>query len=436
MRIFRNSIILVIFLAVIAIAGKATGAGITEQEPKVADTKLLLVPYDNPLKDHEANTMVWNSAYDLSTWSVDWLAEGFGWNNFLLGRVLHIYYGTDYLAYATNYYSHEIAHYFTNKNSPRFWIDLSDWHRGVPEFKSYEFYDMWDIDQWALYQTNPKDPKILNWLLLTREAGLCQNRFNAKYRAHYSATAGLTTMSDGVFFCRNQIDEAEYITRWGDTPVDKEKAAWEVLGDLNDVTAYVYFMDLLGSDISRDAWLACSVASVLASGQTWNSVRAIFNFIFHGDEGVENIEFGLGKSLRMAPPNFYLFPSVRGLYVESETYFRNLLRDGDGFFLSLGAGLDALGLENTGPVNRLRIGGQYQSISLPYSIEVQPFLNLDFTNGFKQTGYSIGSVVEVPVNKRFFVTTKIQYSRNDMIQQVIMHRKEGFRFLAALGYRM
>lgn len=426
---------MVIALSFPAACGSSAATDTTKEASANAGTRNLLLPFDNPLKDHEANTMVWNSFYDLSTSGGDWLACRYNIINNIPGRVLHLLF-IDYMALASKYYSHEIAHCFTNKHSHRFWMDFSDWSFGVPKFVEYDFEDWWDIDGWNYYQTHPDDRTILRWLLLGNEAGLYQNRFNTWVRTRDSATDGLTTLSDGVLVLSNQIVEAKYIIKYGDDPYLDPEYGFLVRENLNDVTAYFYYMDELGAQISKDTWLACSVTSVLASGQTWNSARAIYGYIIHGDERTENIEFALGERLRMAPPNFYLFPSVRGLYVESETFLRNLLRDGDGFFLSLGSGLDALGLKNTGPVDRLRFGGLYHSVHLPFSTGLQPFLYLDFTNGFKQTGYSIGAVVETPTYNRFYLTTSIDFSRNDMIRQVIMNREEGFRFLAALGYRM
>jgi hypothetical protein len=434
MKIFRNGIIAGIVITCLAYGDRAAKADTTEKSPILTDTKNLLVPFDNPLKDHEANTMVWNSAYDLSTSGGDWLAMKLGLTRSIPGRVLH-WLLTDHMAYASWYYSHETAHYFTNKHSHRFWIDLSNWRRGLPEFIGYDFEDWWDADGWNYYQMHLNDQTILRWLLLVQEAGLYQNRFNAWFRTRSSTVYGLTTFSDGVLVLSNQLVEAKYIIRSGEKPY-LDSYGFLVWENLNDITAYFYYMDELKTGISMDTWLACSVSSVLASGQTWNSARAIYNYIIHGEKGVENIEFGIGKSLRVAPPNFYLFPSVQGLYVESETFLRNLLREGDGFFLSIGSGLDALGLKKTGPADRLRFGGLYHSVHLPFSAGLQPYMYFDFTNGFRQTGYSIGAVVESPAYRRFFMTTSIDFSRNDMIRQVIMGREEGFRFLATLGYRM
>ena len=237
-------------------------------------------------------------------------------------------------------------------------------------------------------------------------------------------------------FCLNSLHEFEYILIGGNDPMMETITADGVFLDINDVTGYIDIMNDLGVEISKDTWLVVSGLSAALSGQLWNSLHGAYRYIVHGERVTRNIEFGSDDGLRIAPPNFYLFPTVRGLYLETETYMRGLFDPGDLAFVSFGTGLDRFGLEKTGPVDQMRIGAMYHPAGRFHWFGISPFLYLDFMGSMKQIGHSVGVVVETRSYRRFFLTATLEHNHGDMIEQTIKFKDDGFYFIAGLGFRL
>jgi hypothetical protein len=113
-----------------------------------------------------------------------------------------------------------------------------------------------------------------------------------------------------------------------------------------------------------------------------------------------------------------------------------LRREGDGLHVVLGTGLDSFGLEQTGPVDWLRLGTQYDSFFLDLRftrLDVSPFCYLDFDRGLRHRGQSVGAELHAPISRRFSLRARIEHNRADMIERVIKNKDEGLYVLAALG---
>jgi len=83
------------------------------------------------------------------------------------------------------------------------------------------------------------------------------------------------------------------------------------------------------------------------------------------------------QHLSITPPNFYLFPSIKGLCLEIETFPDS---GQNGCFVSFGTGLETCGVK-TSNVDRLRIGGKYHSLNIPLELlklSVSLFAYLNF----------------------------------------------------------
>ncbi len=423
--------VLIATLASPAAAGEASGPADSIR----GRNRFLLIPARDPLAGFDATTMAWHSALELLTEGGDALFKGSGLDNSFLGRSVHAAL-TLYFCEGMNYYSHEIAHQYLNRGRRHFWIDLSDWSQLVPRYVEHEFNDIWDMDEFEYYQTHPHDSYILDWFTNHNEAGLYRNRLNSRFTARLTALAGSTTLTDGMAFYLNTTEEFEYIRILGGDPITEVVTKNGTFLDINDVNGYIHLMNELGIEISKDTWLAAAGLSAALSGQLWNSLYGAYQYIVHGERATRNIEFGSTNGIRIAPPNFYLFPTVRGLYLETETYLRGLFNPGDLAFVSFGSGLDRFGLEKTGPVNRMRIGAMYRPANRFHWFGISPFLYLDLTGNMKQIGHSVGVVVETRSYRRFFLTATLEHNRGDMIEQTIKFKDDGFYFIAGLGFRL
>jgi len=397
--------------------------------------RFLLIPTRDPLAGFDATEMAWHSTQELLTAGGDALFKRTGLDNSLIGRSIHTML-TLYFCDAMTYYSHEMAHQYLNGGDRHFWIDLSDWSRWYPQYVEHSFTDNWDMELFEYYQTHPYDSFILNRFAKNLGAGLYRNKLNSRFEARLAALAASTTLTDGMSFYSNATYEFEYIYRYGDDPIGMILSEYGLILDLNDVNGYIDIMDDLGIEISLNRWQTAAGMSIALSGQLWNSLYGAYRYIVHGDRATGTIEFGPDEGIRVAPPNFYLFPTVVGLYLETETYIRGLIDPGDLTFISFGTGLDRFGIEKTGPVDRMRLGGTYHPAVTLYFLGISPFLYLDFTGGMKQIGHSVGAVVETTTYRRFFLTATLEHNHADMIEQTIKFKDDGFYLIAGLGFRL
>ena len=420
------------------VAGPSSGQAQEDVEsPPVGRDRFLLVPMRNPLADYDANTMAWHSATELFHAGGDALFGGLGWQKSIVGRTVHLAY-TAYTCLATNHYSHEMAHETLNKTARHFRIDLSDWSQWFPSFIPNPIPDEWDMEEFEYYRLHPFDTHIYEWFLKSVESGFYQQTLNGRFIARLSNLSGSTAFTDGVTFYINQWYQFEYIRKYGDDPIRVIETEYEHYGILghNDVTAYIRYMSILGTEISKETWLAAAGLSALLSNQMWNSVLSAYGYIVHGEQAVRNIEFGSEDGIRVATPNFYLYPTLYGLYLESETSIRGIGGGAGTAFVTLGAGLDSFGIERTGNVGTVRLGALYSALQMPLPVDVSPYIYLDFDRDMKHRGHSVGVAVETSPLWRFFFTARFEHNRSDMIEQIIKSRDDGFYAIAGLGFRI
>ena len=148
MRQDMGIIRMLVMLAIIAVPAFPAAAGdISSPADSISERdRFLLVPVRDPLAGFDANTMAWHSAVELLTAGGDALIKGAGFDNSFLGRSVHAVLSL-YFCEGMNYYSHEIAHQYLNRNRRHFWIDLSDWPYGIPRYIEHELNDIWDMDE-------------------------------------------------------------------------------------------------------------------------------------------------------------------------------------------------------------------------------------------------------------------------------------------------
>lgn len=386
----------------------------------------LLIPLANPLQGMDANVLAWHSATEFLGSGLDYAAERMKLGSSRKRRFGHMLLMW-YISQATAYYSHEIAHQIHNhRDNQHFWVDMGDWDNLVPEFKFNRFEDVWDLEDLTKY----------DWHVVKEESGLYQEKFNSWFIGRNSDLDGSTDICNAMSFLHMHRSDFWYNLFYGGREVKWLSYKGYLCVDDNDVTGYILDMRDMGITISREDWLVASALALFASGQTWNSSRSLYRYLMDGRESMDNLRFSLSDRLTITPPNFYLFSTYRGLYMDMEVFLQGLLHRGDGIHFTLGTGLDSFGLNQTGPVDWVRVGGKYypdgRAVDL-VGFECSPFCYLNFDRDLRHRGESVGLEVRTPVWKRMFVRAMVEYSREDMHKQVIKYREEGVFFLAALG---
>jgi len=369
-------------LAVVLFGNSVVFARDGEHESTSYTGERLLLPFSNPLKGFDPNLMAWHSSTKLLMMGEDWLYEKSGFSGSKKGRFSQLLLSA-YFNYATSYYSHEIAHQFLNRSHHTFWVDMTDWFpHWVPEFIFSEGYSgFWNDEELERFiDSQRSDLDITSRLILTYEAGLYQENFNARFAATTSSLKNRTEVNKAMSFMLNRFSDFPYLLFARNETIKEVESVGYIWYDDNDITGYVALMEDLGVQISSDDWMVSSGLAFFASGQTWNAARALYQYFISGDGSVENISFNVSDRLSISPPNFYLFATVRGLYLETECFIHSA-GSGKAVRIDIGTGLDSFGLNQTGPVDWLRFGGEYYSfqIGIPYSsLRFSPFCYLNF----------------------------------------------------------
>lgn len=416
--------------------GKADPAG------GLPEKRVVTIPIANPMKGFDAGTLAWNGATQILDASSRAIAGAADLDQNLAGRFANLGIAA-YLAGAAFYYSHEIAHSYHQKAEIRhFWLDLTDWTPFFPKANLNSWRDVWDEQELERYVHGHDvafDARIQRWIVLMEESGLYQDKCNARIAAQVSAKAGRTTVFNAVSFVMNHGDDTFYSLTYGKDPVRSVPSLGYTLINDNDITGYVSTMRELGTTISRDDWLAASILAFALSGGTWNSTRAGYAYLARGEKSVDNLSWGVSDHFGVSPPNFYLFPTYRGLYLESETCINLGSANRNRVHFVLGTGLDSFGLHQTGPVDWLRIGGRFDAVGLNarlFRLSISPYCYIDSSRDLSYRGRSIGAELSCPLWKRFSLYGKVEHNRNDIMEGIIKGKDEGIYALATVGFRL
>jgi len=165
-------------------------------------------------------------------------------------------------------------------------------------------------------------------------------------------------------------------------------------------------------------------------------VNSFYRYLFHGERVVDPIRLRIGKDCLISPPNFYLFPSYKGLFVLSEVFLDLGKR---GYFISFGTGLDSFGLSGVGDVDRIVIGCSSHSVNIPVGfieLSLSPYLYLNFSKDMRHLGQSFGLVSDVWVGSNVSLFSRFGYSSNDMIEQIIKYKEEGYDIFCGIKLKL
>ena len=406
-------------------------------EGREASRSLLLVPFANPLRGYEANTLLWFSAAELGCAGIQKLGAERHLESSLAGRVVLLSL-SGYLTNAASYYSHEIAHEFdVVRGTPHLWIDLSDWSHLVPRLVLNHWTDYYtDQEIMSIHDTGTAGLEVVRRQTRISAAGLIQNELDAQLVSRLSACDGRMMPQRAVSLIANHVYEFSYNLLNGHDQIDLWPQGRQVVIHDNDIVGYAGHMQELGIAFSRDDWLLSSALAFFASASTWNSVRAVARYLRGGDEGVPNISFKLPNGSSVSPPDFFLFPTIRGLFLQSELHVAGVFREDDGLRVDVGTGLDSFGANRTGYVDLIRVGGAYDALGISIAsvrFDLVPFGYCDVTRALDYTGYCTGLTVNAPLGRRACLSARIESSEDDMLSQTILNKEEGMTILMVLG---
>ena len=265
--------------------------------------------------DFETTTSLWFSASASLGRINDILGRDLGLDKVLAGR-LFLSVGSLYTSWVLTYASHELAHAYTDMNHGGsigdYSLNLNDWSRLAPGIT----FDSNDGENQYEY-------------VLDAIHGLHQQEFNAAYQFRQSALRGEFTADEGLAYLFNTIADVAY-----------EGLTYVYGYPTGDVRRYLEDIEqqykLSYSPKELAAW---SVLSVLGSWHAWESVYAFAHTAASGErERYQMFSLELGGAA-LLPPNFALYPTPVGLFLNTEIPLRAWPNEGALLMLELGKGL-------------------------------------------------------------------------------------------------
>ncbi|MDP2909217.1 MAG: hypothetical protein Q8N77_05405 [Nanoarchaeota archaeon] len=369
-----------------------------EKKEAMPERKLIL-DFASPVSSFEANSNLWYSANQLFGKGSDFLGTRLELDKSLLGRFTLLsadVYRSLWLRMA----SHELSHIKEGKKY------------GSYESR-FEMNSLLDLANNFIKKFNykPTDQELVK----ERIAGINQDEFNS-YNLFKNSIDRLA-FDDGISFLLSKLWDIGYNLY----PCESS--------ELGDVSSYVNHLNKKGISLSTKDHLLQSVLADALSIQTWDSLKAVYNYFKTGERTIKSTALNLsGTTVTLPLINHYL--TENGSFYNLSSFIR--LKEKKLIELSLGIDADFIG---GGKVDCLRFGGQYSDLDLgehKYIPTVSPFAYINTTKSLNYQGFSVGIEAKLPVTKTTKLRAKVEYNHDDMIENRIKGKDEGLNFVAGL----
>ncbi|MBS3113874.1 hypothetical protein J4448_02110 [Candidatus Woesearchaeota archaeon] len=407
-----------------------------EIQVRILPERRLVINFDNPVTNSESNTNAWYSAQQVIGKVSDHAGIDWGLDNNLLGRIGILGLQAS-LSEALNMSSHELAHTRTGK--------------GYGPYKSS--FSLKSIDWPRNFSKEFKYVPTLEQRLEEVVAGLNQDELNAFTLFRYSTLFGnKLNFDEGIAHLQSKFWDVLYNLR--SREISGSECNPSQFYRIGDVSAYICSLNMKGIDFSKKDHLVQALLADLLSAQTYDSFRAVYEYLRTGQRSIKPTVFEI-KGIAMTPPlishyltsngSFYDIISIMnpngenpvelnfGMSVPVKSKPVKTLRivsdKGKGFRVEEVS-------EKYEPQYHLRIGAEYHNIRLGKSENaprISPFMYLTMRyDPLRYSGISAGTEFNVPISPRFELTGKADYSRNDIMENTVKGKNEGFNFSVGL----
>ncbi|MBU4502910.1 MAG: hypothetical protein KKA79_10020 [Nanoarchaeota archaeon] len=352
----------------------------------------IILNFENPITNVEANSNAWYSTNQIFGKFNDLLGEELELDDHPLGRIGLLalaFYRSKWIGLS----SHEFAHIRVGQKFGEYPWDFemnSFFNIGNNWSKRFEYY--------------PTDEELMQ----ERIAGLNQDEHNA-YTLTKNNLDNLT-FDNAMVFLRSKFWDLKYNINSGE-----EK-------NVDDVEEYIRLLNKKEINLSKKEFLVHSLLADLASSP--DSIRTLWNYIINGDRTTERMKLDvLGVEFTMPLVNHYLTPDG--------SYFNitfTCLNGENPIEINIGTDVDFLG---GGEVDHLRLGGQYNNLKLIDKEQfptLSPFIYINTDKSFDYKGFSIGTEADLAIFDTLSLTGKFDYSKNDIMENTVKGKEEGFNF--------
>ena len=356
--------------------------------------------FHNPVTNFEANSNLKYSIDQLVGKSSDWMASE-GGDKEIIPRLAQLPY-IFYLGKITQFTSHELGH-------------IREGKRYGKEVWEGEWFDFITFSGYP----NSRYRRTLEQNLKIFAAGLNQDEYNAFTITRNNPTK--ISFDEGFNFL---------LTKWHDVyynlAISREK--YKPGRPRNDPEAYTYFLKRKGIDLSQDELLLQALTADMLSLQTYDSIALLYNYIINGKRYTDRITLNLGNS-QITPPIFSHYLTSRGSFFDiSSTVNPSGKNPID---LNIGTDVDFIG---DGNLNRLRFEGRYNNVPIIKGISLSPVLALNLSKSGNYEGILSGAEAKCKLSERIGIRAKVQYSKNDLVENEIKGRNNGINFQFGLDF--
>ncbi|MCK4670095.1 MAG: hypothetical protein KAT43_02735 [Nanoarchaeota archaeon] len=419
----------------------------------------------SPLDDFDANSKAWYSINQLLGRGNDLLARELKLDKHILGRIGQVAV-LSYLNYTTEYYSHELAHNYETRKKGWFdgvRLDWSDWSMSFPKYRS-PAYAKWLYNSFSFYNSlYGRAEKEEKEYIRTITNGLNQDELDAALVHRESVLKKNLTFDEAIsYLIPKNLD-------WGYILISTKgglnyKADYKPLGTLmnndestadpnifpsvynqglwNDIDTYLHHLhrkgfyrahwswgpniDFKGIELTKKELFFQALIADALSIKTYDSIKSLYNYIVKGERNTKPFTFNLGRT-EITPPQISHFLTKDGSFYDTNAFFNiagKIL-----FEANLGTDVDFIGC---GKVRHLRTGGKLHMQNK--GINFRPFLYLNSSRGkiFQYKGIAAGLEMAIGSPGMFEIFAKIGFNENDMIENDVKGKPNGFDFSAGL----
>jgi len=366
----------------------AEATEISKEMPK----RKLILDFQNPIENFEANSSLWFTANQIAGKGNDLLGIKCGLDENLLGRIalLSLDFYTDHITTIT---SHELSHIREGKESNIYSVKF--------ELNSFDFTQN--------FPGRFKNTPTIEQDLREKIAGLNQNEYNSYIL--FKNNLDTLTFDNGITFLVTKFLDSYYNLS------NRHKA------DEGDVKQYIALLNQKDINLSRKEYLAQTLIADLLSFYTYDSLSSIGNYLLTGERTTDVTPLNIG-STELTPPLINHYLTTNGSFYNITTVINP--QGEHPLELSLGTDIDFIG---DGNVDRLRFGGQYHQINLgkgKHAPKISPFVYCNFNKSFDPKGISLGTELAIPLTKSSYISIKADYDKNDILENRIKGKDNGF----------
>ncbi|MBN1481634.1 hypothetical protein JXA70_15285 [candidate division KSB1 bacterium] len=325
------------------------------------------------------------------------------------------------------FYSHETAHEYLYRANNVHIQNALDFQQWKSSYIPLLYYPGWKQSQ--------INPNVLNEdeLMIATVSGLNQDELNADAVRLSFIERGVISFYDAQSYLLTKLRDVEYILRSGSdeapfTPGQKiHQLQYDVYAEtphlFDDVNLYRLALLNNGVNITNKQLLNRALFADLLSWHTWESAWSLFAFMLRGDHSTRPRALRVGKNAAILPPLFSHYMTTQGSFFNSsyvlEIGNRRLVVD-------IGS---MIGFTNIKAFQHYRVGVKVLNIKMTSFWQTSPFAFFNGKSGLNVTGHAVGFENIISLYRHVAITARAEYNRNDLLENLVKHEKNGFQLV-------